>query len=99
MIVPADGTGAANWKKSRPRYVASFYAAKTILRLSLFLQVASQMQSTIARRDFPRRTVRMTPLVRSNIADEFGIANFRIFKNILLIFMRDGPIVCLCQAL
>jgi hypothetical protein len=31
MIVPADGTGAANWKKSRPRYVAAFDAAETII--------------------------------------------------------------------
>src|SRR5918994_1564316 len=31
MIVPADGTGAANWKKSRPRYVAPFVAAETII--------------------------------------------------------------------
>jgi hypothetical protein len=31
MIVPTDGTGAANWEKSRQRYVATFVAAETIV--------------------------------------------------------------------
>ena len=32
-IVPADGTGAANWTKRRLRYVATFSAARTSHRL------------------------------------------------------------------